>query len=53
MVKGPLSRHVHPVRHTSATDYGQIYVPRVNLLLAIGVVLLVLIFRNSDSLLAA
>ena len=41
------------VRHTSATDYGQIYVPRVNLLLAIGVVLLVLIFRNSDSLLAA
>jgi len=41
------------VRHTSATDYGQIYVPRVNLLLCIGVVLLVLIFRNSDSLLAA
>jgi KUP system potassium uptake protein len=41
------------VRHTSATDYGQIYVPRVNLLLAIGVVLLVLIFKNSDSLLAA
>lgn len=41
------------VRHTSATDYGQIYVPRVNLLLCVGVVLLVLIFRNSDSLLAA
>ncbi len=41
------------VRHTSATDYGQIYVTRVNLLLCIGVVLLVLIFRNSDSLLAA
>ena len=41
------------VRHTSATDYGQIYVPRVNLLLCIGVVLLVLIFKNSDSLLAA
>jgi KUP system potassium uptake protein len=41
------------IRHTSATDYGQIYVPRVNALLCIGVVLLVLIFRNSDSLLAA
>jgi KUP system potassium uptake protein len=41
------------VRHTSATDYGQIYVPRMNLLLCVGVVLLVLIFKNSDSLLAA
>jgi KUP system potassium uptake protein len=41
------------IRHTSATDYGQIYVPRMNFLLAIGVVLLVLIFKNSDSLLAA
>jgi KUP system potassium uptake protein len=41
------------IRHTSATDYGQIYVPRVNLLLAVGVVLIVLIFKNSDSLLAA
>ena len=41
------------VRHTSATDYGQIYVPRVNTLLAIGVVLIVLIFKNSDSLMAA
>ncbi len=41
------------IRHTSATDYGQIYVPRVNLLLAVGVVLLVLIFRHSDNLLAA
>jgi KUP system potassium uptake protein len=41
------------VRHTSATDYGQIYVPRLNLFLCIGVVLLVLIFKNSDSLLAA
>ena len=41
------------IRHTSAADYGQIYVPRVNLLLAVGVVLLVLIFRHSDNLLAA
>ena len=39
--------------HTSATDYGQIYVPRMNLILCIGVVLIVLLFRNSDALTAA
>ena len=41
------------VRHTSATDYGQIYVPRMNLVLCIGVVLIVLIFKNSNALTAA
>ena len=41
------------IRHTSATDYGQIYVPRINSFLAIGVVLIVLIFKTSDSLAAA
>jgi KUP system potassium uptake protein len=41
------------IRHTSATDYGQIYVPRMNALLAIGVVLIVLIFRSSGNLAAA
>ncbi len=41
------------IRHTSATEYGQIYVPRVNALIAIGVVLIVLIFKSSDSLAAA
>jgi KUP system potassium uptake protein len=41
------------VRHTSATDYGQIYVPRMNALLATGVVLIVLIFKNSGALAAA
>ena len=41
------------IRHTSATEYGQIYVPRVNLMLAVGVVLIVLIFRTSDALAAA
>ena len=35
------------IRHTSATDYGQIYVPRMNALLLIGVVLIVLIFKSS------
>jgi len=41
------------IRHTSATDYGQIYVPRMNAFLAIGVVLIVLIFKNSGALAAA
>jgi KUP system potassium uptake protein len=41
------------IRHTSATDFGQIYVPRTNLVLAVGVVLIVLIFRSSDALAAA
>ena len=41
------------IRHTSATEYGQIYVPRMNALLCIGVVLIVLIFKSSASLAAA
>ncbi len=41
------------IRHTSATDYGQIYVPRMNAYLAIGVVLIVLIFKSSGALAAA
>jgi len=41
------------IKHTSATERGQIYVPRVNLMLAIGVVLIVLIFKTSDALAAA
>ena len=41
------------IRHTSATDYGQIYVPQMNTLLGIGVVLIVLIFKTSDALTAA
>jgi KUP system potassium uptake protein len=41
------------IRHTSATDYGQIYVPRMNAMLAVGVVLIVLIFKGSDALTAA
>ena len=41
------------IRHTSATDYGQIYVPRMNVFLAVGVVLIVLIFKSSDALTAA
>jgi KUP system potassium uptake protein len=41
------------IRHTSATEVGQIYVPRVNGLLAVCVVLIVLIFKTSDALAAA
>ena len=41
------------IRHTSATDYGQIYVPRMNAFLGVGVVLIVLIFKSSDALTAA
>ena len=41
------------IRHTSMTDYGQIYVPRMNALLLIGVVLIVLVFRSSSNLAAA
>src|SRR5205814_7135715 len=41
------------VRHTSATDFGQIFVPQMNLYLCIGVVLIVLVFRSSDALAAA
>jgi KUP system potassium uptake protein len=38
------------IRHTSATEQGQIYVPRINVMLCVGVVLIVLIFKSSASL---
>jgi len=41
------------VKHTSETEQGQIYMPQVNMMLLIGVVILTLEFRNSDSLAAA
>jgi KUP system potassium uptake protein len=41
------------VRHTSATEIGQVYIPRVNWLLLVGVLLLVLGFRSSGALAAA
>jgi KUP system potassium uptake protein len=41
------------IRHTSATESGQIYVPRINAMLCVGVILIVLIFRSSDALAAA
>ncbi len=38
------------IRHTSETQRGQIYLPQINWLLMIGVLLLVLTFRSSSSL---
>ncbi len=41
------------VKHTSATEAGQIYVPQINMALLLGVLLLVLAFRSSDALASA
>jgi KUP system potassium uptake protein len=41
------------IRHTSETQAGQIYMPRVNWMLLAGVLLLVLMFKTSSSLAAA
>jgi KUP system potassium uptake protein len=41
------------VRHTSAQQAGQIYMPRVNILLLVGVLLLVALFRSSSALASA
>lgn len=41
------------IRHTSESMAGQIYLPRVNMLLMIGVIIAVLMFRSSSSLAAA
>src|SRR5471032_1583475 len=41
------------IKHTSAEEMGQIFVPKSNIMLAMGVVLIVLIFKSSDALAAA
>ena len=41
------------VRHTSTTEEGQIYVPKVNTILLIGVLALVYFFQKSDRLASA
>jgi KUP system potassium uptake protein len=41
------------IRHTSAQQAGQIYMPRVNGLLLVGVLLLVAMFRSSSALASA
>ncbi|MBV9556327.1 MAG: potassium transporter Kup [Pseudolabrys sp.] len=41
------------IRHTSEALFGQIYMPRINTLLLIGVLLLVALFRSSSALASA
>jgi KUP system potassium uptake protein len=41
------------IRHTSEEHYGQIYMPRVNFFLLVGVLLLVAMFRSSSALASA
>jgi KUP system potassium uptake protein len=41
------------IRHTSESHSGQIYIPRINLMLFIAVMLLVLMFRSSSALASA
>ena len=41
------------IRHTSESLFGQIYMPKVNTLLLIGVLLLVALFRSSSALASA
>ena len=41
------------ILHTSETQEGQIYIPRVNRLLLIGVLLLVILFKSSSALASA
>ena len=41
------------IRHTSESQFGQIYMPRVNMLLLLGVLLLVVLFKSSGALASA
>jgi KUP system potassium uptake protein len=41
------------IRHTSESQFGQIFIPRVNFILLIGVLLLVVQFRSSGALASA
>jgi KUP system potassium uptake protein len=40
-------------RHTSETQFGQIFVPRINTLLLVGVLVLVVVFQSSSALASA
>jgi len=41
------------VEHTSSEEMGQVYVPQVNMALAVGTILIVLLFQSSSNLAAA
>ncbi len=38
------------VKRTSATQAGQIFLPQINMMLAVGVVLLIAVFKSSEAL---
>ncbi|ETR74786.1 potassium transporter Kup [Afipia sp. P52-10] len=41
------------IRHTSESHMGQIFIPRINILLLVGVLMLVLMFKSSSALASA
>jgi KUP system potassium uptake protein len=41
------------IRHTSHEEHGQVYIPQINTLLAVGCIALVLAFRNSNAIASA
>ena len=41
------------IQHTSDTQYGQIYLPKINLILAVGCIVLVIAFGSSSNLASA
>lgn len=41
------------IRHTSAVDFGQIFLPRANMLMMIGVVAIVIMLRTPDAIASA
>ncbi len=41
------------MRHTSAEQMGQVFIPQINLLLMVGVILIVIAFGTSASLASA
>ncbi|WP_240769126.1 potassium transporter Kup [Paracoccus liaowanqingii] len=56
MIKQAVRMNLLPrleILHTSETQEGQIYLPRINAILAVGVVILVVVFGSSSSLAAA
>lgn len=56
LTRQAIQMHLFPrmeIRHTSETEEGQIYIPKVNWFLLLGVLFLCLMFRNSGALASA
>jgi KUP system potassium uptake protein len=41
------------IRHTSESEMGQIYIPQVNWMLLVGILILIFGFKSSDNLASA